>query len=763
MADDAYSQSDPGTPIVSGAQRYWREINKYEKATSDWHEEGNAIVKVYLDENRERESKQRRFALLWANVETLKPAVYAKPPSVLCSRRYRDKDPIARIAAEIVERCTNTSFDLYDVDEVLRMVRDDRLLPGRGQAWVRYEASFEKDKDAQGQEYDKLAGEKVCVDYVHWSDFGHNLARTWSDVWLVWRRVYKTREEAAERFTEDVADRLVYDAKPPEDKDGGSASCAVIYECWDKRKSQVVWLAKEHSDLLEEPAKPPLSFRRFFPCPEPCYASKTSRSLIPTPDYRYYRDQAKEINDLTAKIDSLTQWLVLKGFVPKGPSGEGGDAIERAIKESSNDVTLVEVESWAAFAEKGGAGKLIDWLPLDMVLKALQGAIQAREQLLQDVYQITGVSDILRGQTDPNETLGAQELKAQTGSRRVRNAKDEIARFARDIGELVAEIVAEMFQPQTLADMSGARYVNEDEKKQRQMQAAQAQQQAQMQQGQMPGQAMQPAQQQPATEQPESPSGLEFDDQVMALLRNDRLRSFRIDVETDSTIQPDEDAEKQRAVEFSEMLGQFMERMTQVLPVAPEMAPVAKEALQFTARRFRAGRNLEDSIESSLQALVQKLNQPRPDPAQQQAEQEMQQSKAEHEQKMAQGAQSMQFEQMEHAQKMQQAQQKFSQDLQNAQAKTDEQVRAVREKAKAKPAPAANGKGAPAQASPDMGEVSEAVEQVGVLMAQAMQMIAQSSQQLSSAAAMMAQSSSAPVRISKQPDGSFVKEPVSVQ
>lgn len=436
-------------------RRYWREIERYKRATEQWEQMGEKIVKLYLDEHRTHTSP-RRFALLWSNVETLKPAVYAKSPIVLCSRRYKDPDPVARKAAEILERAVNTSFELYGVDEVLRMVRDDRLLVGRGQAWVRYEADFE-----DGEGYEQLSGEKVCVDYLHWQDFGHNPARVWKDAWLVWRRVYKTRDEVEERFGEDIASRLSYTAKPPEDKDAGLASCGVLYEIWDKKRKRVAWISKEYKGLIDD-GEPPLDFRAFFPCPEPCYGTKTSKSLIPTPDYRYYQDQANEIDDLTEKICALSEWLIVKGFIPSGPSSEGPDAIRTLIEsltaQMSSKGLFVPVESWSGFQERGGAGKVIDWLPIDMVVTTLKTAIEARNQLVQDVYQITGISDILRGQTDPDETLGAQQLKAQTGSRRVKNAKDEMARFANDIGRLVAEVIAEMFQPQTLADMSGFKY-----------------------------------------------------------------------------------------------------------------------------------------------------------------------------------------------------------------------------------------------------------------------------------------------------------------
>ncbi|WP_088347761.1 MULTISPECIES: hypothetical protein [Rhodomicrobium] len=643
--------------------QYRREIERYTRATEKWREDGKQIEDLYLDEDRNA-SSMRRYALLWANVETLKPAIYAKVPTIECSRRYKDRDPVARTAAELIERATNTSFELYNVDETFQMVRDDRLLPGRGVAWVRYEADIEQyeddepgdddavvpglpggpdlEADAEPKMLERLAGERVVVDHVQWTEFGHNVCGTWNDAWLVWRAVYKTRDEVEDRFGKEMADRLTYDAKVPanvSDRVNGEISgenadefCR-IYELWDKRRNLTSWMTEGLRDEFIESGKPPINFSGFFPCPKPCYATKTSRSLIPRPDYIYYRDQAKEINDLTDKIANMMAWLIIKGFIPGGPS-RVTDALEEVIREKSNKELFVEIEDYTGWSERGGVGKLIDWLPLDMVITAIQAAITARNQLIQDVFQITGISDILRGQTDPSETLGAQELKAQTGSRRLKNAKDEVARFCRDVGRLCAEVIAEKFEPETIAEMTGYRYVPTPIAPMGGNVVA------------MPG-ATQPPAPMANPMEPQNGANMTFDDRVIELLRNDRLRSFRIDIETDSTGQADENADKQQAMEFMGVAGQFMEKATAAVQAAPETAELMGEMLMHAIRRFRAGRTLEESIEKTFGAIAAKVQaaaqqQPQPTPEQIKAQADAEMSR----QKMA-------IDQQNHDQQMQ--------------------------------------------------------------------------------------------------------------
>jgi hypothetical protein len=612
-------------PLV---KRYWREINRYNKVVGEWYEEGENIEKVYLDESSG--TRSRRFALLWANTETLKPAVYTKTPTVMCSRRYRDRDRTARTAAELMERATNTTLELYGVDEVFRMVRDDRLLPGRGTAWVRYEAVIDQIEEAvtvfdeeKGTEvehievHEKLRSEKACVDYVHWQDFGHNVSRIWSDVWLVWRCVYKTQDEVAERFGADVAASLTYNTKSPVDagsatgKDSEGEDFVKIYEIWDKTRELTSWLA-DQTDSFMESGPPPISFSGFFPCPEPTYATKTSKTLIPKPDYIYYRDQAKEINDLTDKIANLTEWLIVKGFIPGGPSSIA-DPLEEALRDKGNKELFVQVDSFTQWTEAGGANKLIDWLPIQNVVAALQAAIQARAQLIQDVFQITGIADVLRGQSDPNETATAVDMRAQTGTRRLRNTKDDLSRFCRDIARLVAEVIAENFSPKSIAEITGYRYTPAPDPMMAMRPAMQPN---------MANVAMFPGVPSPQMQQMPAPVGhnggpeldgddeiLTFDDSVIALLRNDKMRSFRVDIETDSTIQADENAEKANRTELASMAGAYLERAAKTVQAAPALANTAGELLMYVIRGHRAGRTLEETIEKDFKALVRQIQQ----------------------------------------------------------------------------------------------------------------------------------------------------------
>ena len=134
-----------------------------------------------------------------------------------------------------------------------------------------------------------------------------------------------------------------------------------------------------------------------------------------------------------------TWWC--SGFYPAG-SAEISDAVQAAVKQQSPGRVLVPISNWAAF---GGSKEVMIWMPIDMIANTITAVIAVRKQMIEDIYQVMGLSDIMRGATDPDETLGAQQLKSQYGSVRIRDKQGEMVRVARDIEEITAEIMCSEF------------------------------------------------------------------------------------------------------------------------------------------------------------------------------------------------------------------------------------------------------------------------------------------------------------------------------
>ncbi|TAY16036.1 hypothetical protein ELH91_04270 [Rhizobium leguminosarum] len=623
--------------------RWQQELERAQRYFRSWHDRCVKIEKIYLDQQSDQtNAAKRRFPMLWANTSVLQPAVYARVPQPVVERRFKDAQPVARLASELVERNLSYMGDEADIDSIMRAVRDDFLLCARGTVWLRYEADFEpldmgvqpSDPPANGGLPEGLLGglpggvgenggapseaisdERVCIDYVHWSDFLHSPARRWKDVTWVARRVPMTDEEMQKRFGPDAMTSLQAQAAGSnkgsnQTERAESEGKTHVWEIWCKSENYTVWIA-DGAPVALEVSEPPLDLTHFWPCPRPAYGTMSTSSLIPVPDYVYYQQQCDEIDLLTKRVNKLTDQLRLKVFYPAG-DGAISPAIEKAMRPE-NDTVMVPIPEWAAFTDKGGS-KAIVTLPIDEVQKVIIACIQARKQLIEDVYQITGISDIVRGDTQASETATAQRIKSQWGSIRIRDRQSELARFARDIIRLAGEIICDQFQPETLMLVSGIKLPTMAEKQQVQLQMQQMQMAAQ--------QAAARAEQmgQAAPPPPEMPPQLQqmmqqpTIDEVVQLLRNDSVRGFQIDIETDSTIEPDEDAEKQRRMEFVQMVGGFLQQAGAMAQQNPMLVPVMVETLLFAARGFRAGRQLESTLEQVGAQLSEAATAPKPPP-----------------------------------------------------------------------------------------------------------------------------------------------------
>lgn len=100
----------------------------------------------------------------------------------------------------------------------------------------------------------------------------------------------------------------------------------------------------------------------------------------------------------------------------------------------------------------------------------------------------------------------------------------------------------------------------------------------------------------------------EFND-ACALLKEDAPTRFKIDIEADSTIAADEEAEKKSRVEFLSEITPFLETVIPGMMANPALAPLAKEIGMFAVRGFKVSRPLEEAFENAFDALAKQAEQ----------------------------------------------------------------------------------------------------------------------------------------------------------
>jgi hypothetical protein len=538
-----------------------------------------------------------RFNILWSNVQTIQPAIFARLPRPDVSRRFRDNDPIGRVASMMLERALEFEIEHYgDYKSAMNNAVLDRLLGGRGVSWVRYEPHIvgemggeadgapddgyqvtedtdeaETPEGMENENQERIEYECAPVDYVHWKDFGHTVARTWEEVTSVWRKVYMTRPALVERFGEDLGYKIPLDTKPDDLKQSYKSNDgvyeAVIYEIWDKETGKVYWLSKSLGKILDE-RDDPLQLENFWPCPKPLYSTLTTDSLEPIPDFTIYQDQARELDTLADRIDGLINALKVRGVYDASSS-----ELQRLFSEGENN-TLIPVHNWMAFAEKQGMKGAIDLVDITPFANALMSCYQAMEQVKGQIYELMGIADIQRGQTDPNETLGAQIIKSNNAAGRLKTMQHAVVDFATDILRIKAQIICNHFTDETLIQISGAMQLSDIDK--------------------------------------------QMIPQAIALLRDEAAKNFRIEVTSDSMIYQDEQQEKADRTAFLAAIGQFTQMALPAAQQAPELVPMLMEMLKFGVTAFKAGKQLEGIIDETADKFREQAKnaegQPKPPP-----------------------------------------------------------------------------------------------------------------------------------------------------
>jgi len=611
---------------------WYKCIMGYERSYKRWEARVDRIVKKYKDDSRYDRNPNARFNILWSNVQTIQPAIFARLPRPDVSRRFRDNDPIGRVASMMLERALEFEIEHYgDYKSAMNNTVLDRLLGGRGVSWVRYEPHIvgeetntedmpedglevTEDSDeaetaeaVENENPERIEYECCPVDYVHRKDFGHTIARTWEEVTAVWRKVYMSRPALCERFGEELGYKIPLDTKPDDLKQSYKSDDgvyeALIYEIWDKETGKVLWISKSLGKILDE-RDDPLGLENFWPCPKPLYSTLTTDSLEPIPDYVIYQDQARELDALCDRIDGLINAIKVRGVYDASAS-----ELQRLFSEGENN-TMIPVHNWMAFAEKQGMKGAIDLVDLAPFASALMTCYQAMEQVKGQIYELMGIADIQRGQTDPNETLGAQIIKSNNAAGRLKTMQHAVVDFATSLLSIKAQIICNHFTDDTLVKISGAMQL--------------------------------------------SPQDQQLIPQAIELLRNEASKNFRIEVTSDSMIYQDEQQEKADRMQFLQAMGGFLQQTMPIIQAAPELAPMAIEMMKFGVTAFKAGKQLEGIIDQTADEIRMKAQQmqgqPKPPPPeimkiQMQAQMEQAKMQAQSQAKQADMQMTMQLEQ----------------------------------------------------------------------------------------------------------------------
>lgn len=557
---------DADTPTAN-YRRLMLELEAAKESFRRWHEQGERIVKRYLDERDDGLSKSTRWNLFTSNVDTKMATLYGKVPKVTVSRRHADStDDVARVAGEMMERLLNTDIEREDDTYALAMryVLEDHLVPGLGMSRVRYDtgemqtqpgtpaklAPDGRELAPAVPEVETRPDETAETDYVHWKDVLWNKSRVWHEVRVIFFRALMSRKELVKRFGA-VGKLLPLNAnkRPAEsEKRADPWEQAEVWECWDKVNKTVYWLVEGYTQTVD--SKPdPLQLDGFWPCARPLIAGCTTSSLMPRPEFVITQDLYDEIDLVSTKVKLLEDAVRVSGAYDKN-----SPEVKNLLKHTGSN-QLYPAENWAMFSEKGGFKGVIDWMPLDQIVSALTALRDYRNELINALHQITGMSDIMRGQSSgPAATAHEQSIKAKFGSVRLQRMQDEFARFCSDTQKLKAEIIAKHFDVQTIIQRSNILMTPD----------AQFAQQA-------------------------------------AQLIKDKLSAYRIEVKPEAVSLTDFAQLKQDRTEVIAAMSQFITSATPLIEKMPAATPGLLKMLQWLVSGMRGASQIEGVIDQMIE------------------------------------------------------------------------------------------------------------------------------------------------------------------
>jgi hypothetical protein len=287
----------------------------------------------------------------------------------------------------------------------------------------------------------------------------------------------------------------------------------------------------------------------------------TTTKFVPVPDLILALDLYNEIDFVSTRITKLER-AVKARFVYDSTSEE----LKRLLSEA-DEAQGIPVDNFALFAEKGGLGKVVDWLPLEAFVTALDKLREYRTELMQLLYQVTGMSDIMRGQSSGQTTATEQAIKAKFASTRIQDRQIEFARFASDILALKAEIVSKHFSPQTILQRSNVDFMVEADRK--------------------------------------------FVGPALSIIKSN-IYQYRIAVKPEAISMQDYAAVRQERGEVLTAVATYLQSALPVIQAAPVLGPMLLQMLQWAVSGFRGGSTIEGAIDQSIAQFQQMLANPQP-------------------------------------------------------------------------------------------------------------------------------------------------------
>lgn len=553
-------------------------ISKAKTAAKKYREECADIRRII--------TLDKRFNILFSNTQLLKAHLTTNDPKPVIRTRFPkqvDSEPqrqLARVAGEIAERAAVHARDSFDFKGAADDAADKAVLFGRGVLRIKYEPEIEVSPEGA----EKIGAQSINIESMGYDEFLCQNVKKWEKAgWVAFRHLM-TKDNLREQFGEEYAESIPLNFKEEkEDKKEESKdkeSFAEVWEIWDKTEKRVLFIAAGFKEIITE-QEDPYGLKNFFPMPKPLQFFEGG-DLRPVPEFRLYSKIVKALEIICRRIDGLVDNIRSAALA----AGADKDIIAKLSSSAENSVITV-TDNLGRLLSQGGISSMIMEYPNEGKIKVLSTLESEKVQRLNEIYEITGIADIMRGQSDPSDTARAQEIKGKFGSLRLQARQSKVQEMIKGCFKIITELICEHYTPENLMAASSITLPTEAEKA-----SAAAMQ------------GVDPAAggilKQPSLES------------VMSTLRNELLRDYTIEVESTATVFEDDQKNKGERLDLFKSVSGMLREMMPFMQGNPEFISSIKAQILFTIDAFPQSRVLKEAFEESFAQWESRIKTPSP-------------------------------------------------------------------------------------------------------------------------------------------------------
>lgn len=418
-------------------------------------------------------------------------------------------------------------------------------------------------------------------------------ARKWNAVTRLAFEYQYSYREFVEKFGRAALKKLAVD----DVKEHRTGKPIIVFEYHDKFLKEVRWFAENSEDFFQPADMPQVDAANlvavkeapesgkdeapeteivdnsdlyglsgFFPCVEPLLINASTKEFWPTPEYFQMQDILDDIHSIVGRMFLLTKAIRVRFFFDSsvrelksliGETGEGGGLGIPNLEQSLMN-------------GKGSLANLVAYFPVDEMIQGLNNMYKAFQQRLDMFYQVTGLSDLIRGQTNPDsdKTFGERQMEGKFALNRIEPYQRKLQEWIKQNYQLLMEMALKMFSDDSIDE-----YVT------------------------------------PQTLDPEDKQRYVA---ALDLLKSNKRRRFRVDFETDSTVAINEQWRKRQATDLANTLTKALESTAKVAETQPELAATELSVLKHLIGEFSDGKLYIDEIQDSIQQVIDRVKQPKP-------------------------------------------------------------------------------------------------------------------------------------------------------